>query len=172
MEPRFVFGENPPLGKRFTLKNPYAHYIPPTFDVPEYVFEIWWREKVFGGTRLVISNFIFDDEDACKKCFETKKEELYGPIVYEIDEELDEAVSKIQASAKESRENYKRIQKTIDDFYPTGLMEYMERLRRKKWVKDKRKREKMKLMSMNPIKAEEYIKIQMDKLDEEEKCTN
>lgn len=172
MEPRIVIGENPPAYKKFTLKSIYTHYTPPNFDVPEYVFEIWWREKMFAGTRLVISKFIFDDEDSCKKCFESKKDELYGPIVYEIDLELDEAVSKIQASAKESRENYKRIQKTIDDFYPTGLMEYMERLRRKKWVKDKRRREKAKLLSMSPIKAEEYIKNQMNKLDEEEKCVN
>lgn len=168
MEPRIVIGENPPEGKRFTLKNPYTHYTPPGFDQPEYIFEIWWREKVFGGKRFVISKFIFGTEQECQQQFTSIKDSLYGPITYEIDEELDAAVSKVQASAHESRKNYKRIQKTIDDFYPTGLMEYMERLRRKKWVKDKRKREKMKLMSMNPIKAEEYIKDQMEKFDKEE----
>lgn len=168
MEPRIVIRENPPEGKRFTLKNPYTHYTPPGFDKPEYIFEIWWREKTFGGKRLVISKFIYDTQEECQKNFASQKENLYGQITYEIDQEIDNAVSKIQSLAKESRENYRRIQKTIDEFYPTGLMEYMERLRRKKWVKDKRKREKMKLMSMNPIRAEEYIKGQMEKFDKEE----
>ena len=170
MEPRIVIGENPPLGKCFTLKNPYTHYAPPNFNVPEYVFEIWWREKTFGGKRLVISKFISQTQEECQKQFSFIREQLYGPTAYEIDQELEEATYKIKASAHESRENYRRIQKTIDDFYPIGLTEYMERLRRKKWIKDKRKREKIKLMSMNPVKAEEYIKNQMDKLDEEEKC--
>lgn len=173
MESRIAYGEQPPENKRVEFKNPYTLYARPDFNIPKYIYEIRWREKLFGGKRTVISKFVFDTEEECKTAFENHKLSWYGEVLYEIDEELEKEHQKILAMAREARENYKRIQKTIDEYYPTGLMEYMERLRRKKWVKDKRKRERIKLMSMNPIRAEEYIKDQMEKFDkEEEACVN
>lgn len=167
MEPRIVFNEQPPTQSRAKFKDPYTLYSRPDF-VPQYIYEIVWYEKVFGGKRAVISKFIYKTKEECETAFKKHCKDWFGEIKYEIDTELEQAAQKIREEARQSRENYRRAEEILEDYYPLGLREYMERLRRKKWVKDKRKREKTKIISMNLMRAEKYIQQQMKKLDEEE----
>lgn len=160
MKFQVVYGQMPSSHIEVEFMLPYTHYSPPNFDVPEFIFEVRW----FKGNKMVISKFIYTDLETCKKEFEHQKIKWYGKNKNIIDKVLDKEIRNIQKAAHESRLNYKRAERILKEFYPIGLREYMERMRRMNYVKAKRKREKMKIMSMIPEDAENYINKKMENM--------
>lgn len=167
VEPRITKNEMPPTGTIVEFKSPYTHYAPPNFDTPHFLYEVQWYERFFPGVRLVISKFYFDSLEQAHAEFKAHQERWFGPLTNPIDTELEKETKKILDECRRGRENRRKAIQNMEDFYPLGLREYMERLRRAKWVKDKRKREKQKIMNMGSTDAAIYIQQQLSKINQE-----
>lgn len=163
METRVVFGELPPKDKHFTLKNPYTQYSKPDFQ-PHHYYEIIWFEYTPEKIKI-ISKIESPTLEECKNAFEKIKNKLLDTS--DVQSDINERMENTRALAKEARENYIDIT-TNDDFYPVSLWEYMDRLRRKNYVKAKRKREKQKILSMMPKDAKLYIEQKLKEMENDE----
>ena len=163
MKIRVVFGESPPKDRHFTLKNPYTEYSKPDF-LPHHYYEIIWFEYHPEKTK-VISKIEFSTFEECKKAYEIAVSQMLD--VSDVESDINERMEQTRQMARENRENFIEIM-TTDDFYPTALWEYMDRLRRKKYVKDKRRREKQKILAMMPNDAKIYLEKKLKELENDE----
>ena len=166
-EPRITRDEMPSRQVEVEFKLPYTHYGPPAFDKPEYIYEVQWHEKAFGGFRLVVSRFYFDSLEKAYKAYAVHKRKWYGPLKNPLDKKIERETKKLLALARESRKQWKRTEENLKDFYPIRLREYMAYLRRAKWVRDKRRREREKILSMGIYDGTIYIEQQIQKIRED-----
>lgn len=164
METRVVYGQMPPTDRHFALKSPYTQYSKPDFT-PHHYYEYVWNECVPEKIRI-ISKIEFPTLEECQKAFEIENKKYLDTTG--IISNINNQIEKTQLKARESHRRYVEIMST-DDFYPTALWNYMDRLRRAKYVKEKRKREKNKILSMPPKEAKIYIERKLKEMENDEK---
>lgn len=159
MKTRLTQNELPPKRAYIEFAAPYALATPPDF-IFQYVYEVIWYEK----KTKVISRFIYSDKETAQREYQKAQENLCVPLKEDL--ALKRGIKKTREAAKRARENFIELQKNLDSFYPFRLYEYMERLRRAKWAREKRKREKRKIMDMHPSRANDYIAEKIKTMEE------
>lgn len=159
MKTRLTQNELPPKRAYIEFGAPYALATPPDFTF-QYVYEVIWYEN----RTKVISRFSYEDRDTAQKEYLKAQKELCGPLKEDL--ALKRGMQRTRDAAKRARENFIELQNNLENFYPLRLYEYMERLRRAKWAREKRKREKRKIMDMHPSRANDYIAEKMKIMDD------